>query len=76
MTYFISMQQNALSNINVDFKKLKKIELAKCGKFHVEAWQHRMKGEFDLMREKQDEALYALRQSRTYEYLNNVYNRL
>ncbi len=67
------MHQSVLSNMDVDFKKLQKIELAKCSKFHVEAWQHRMKGEFDLMRKKQNEAVNALRQSKTYEYLNNVY---
>ncbi len=70
------MHQNVLSNIDVDFKKLQKIELAKYGKLHTEAWQHRMKGEFDLMLEKQNEALNALRQSKTYEYLNKFYGKL
>ncbi len=61
------------SNIDIDFKKMQKMELTKCGKFHTEAWQHRMKGEFDLMREKQNEAMHAVRLSKTYEYLNMKY---
>lgn len=65
------MQQNGVSDI-VDLKKLQKLELRKCGKFHAEAWQHRMKGEFDLMREKQNEAVNAIRRSKTYEYLKNM----
>jgi hypothetical protein len=57
----------------MDFKKMQKIELAKSGKLHAEAWQHRMKGEFDLMIEKQNDAMHVVRLSKTYEYLNMKY---
>lgn len=51
------------------------MELAKSGKLHAEAWQHRLKGEFDLMIEKQNEAMHAVRLSKTYEYLNKHYGK-
>ncbi len=68
------MQHNTVYfDYYADFNKLRKAELARSGKLHGEAWQHRMKGEFNMMKGKQDDAKGALYKAKSYEYWENVY---
>jgi hypothetical protein len=48
-----------------------KKEMAKYGKLHGEAWKHRMNKEFDLMKEKQNEAKLALKKAKANAYIIN-----
>ncbi len=45
--------------------------MAKYGKLHGEAWKHRMNKEFDLMKEKQNEAKLALKKAKANAYIIN-----
>ncbi len=58
--------------MDCDFDYLKREQLKLHGKLHAEAWQHRMRGELDSMKEKQREAKRALYTSRSYDYLKRI----
>ena len=73
MDKIYTMQQNVDLDKDAFLEKMRKLELAKSGKLHGEAWQHKMKGELDMMREKQVDATRALYTAKTYEYLKKVY---
>ncbi len=58
--------------IDSDFAKLEMAQKRLHGWLHGEAWLHRLRGEPELMREKQERARRALYKAKSYAYLGRV----
>jgi hypothetical protein len=43
--------------------------MVKCNKLHGEAWQHRLRGELELMKVKQNKAKLVKQKAKSYAYV-------